>query len=640
MPVNSAQTSFSDLDFESVKQNLITYLKGQSRFKDFNFEGSGLNIILDVLAYNTHYMGIYANAVANEAFLDSCKTINSAVSIAKHLNYIPKSVRSSIAYCNIEFSGLTDIQKQFVLSETFYIPKESRFSATDELGTNYNFFTTTANKVKFVGGKYVCENVELMEGTFRTISYVYDSSNESLRFSIPDSNVYIDQIVVKVQESTENSSGFVDTWKKCEDFNTVTSDSKVYFLQYHEGLYEVYFGDGIVGKSLKNGNVVYIKYLVSTGANANNIGLNETSASPSFSFLDFPNTTVLLERDANERPIPSFGGSPAETLSSIKFYAPRNYQAQDRAVTAEDYRTLLAQEYGDQAESVLVWGGEDNDPPIYGKVFISIKPKNNIRLTSVEKTAISANIIKNKNLVTIIPEIVDPDYIFVGVESAVVYDSAKTDLTSDQLSDLIREMIRYYGSTELQKFDSSLRYSKFVNLIDSFNESFLSNTTKLYLKKKIYPNIGRSASYIVNFDNELFHPISGYSSIVSSNSFGYQDSTSSAIVKPIVDAYIDDDGNGKLRIYKLLNNQRIYLSKNAGTINYITGKLVLIDFAPQSVQESNTNTIDITVTPIQKDILSRRNQILLIDEENIQINCIPETVRTDPYKSSASSFPF
>jgi Tfp pilus tip-associated adhesin PilY1 len=179
-----------------------------------------------------------------------------------------------------------------------------------------------------------------------------------------------------------------------------------------------------------------------------------------------------------------------------------------------------------------------------------------------------------------------------------------------------------------------------VNLIDSFNESFLSNTTKLYLKKKIYPNIGRSASYIVNFDNELFHPISGYSSIVSSNSFGYQDSTSSAIVKPIVDAYIDDDGNGKLRIYKLLNNQRIYLSKNAGTINYITGKLVLIDFAPQSVQESNTNTIDITVTPIQKDILSRRNQILLIDEENIQINCIPETVRTDPYKSSASSFPF
>lgn len=640
MTVNSSQTAFSDLDFKSVKENLITYLKGQDQFKDFNFEGSGINIILDVLAYNTHYMGIHANAVANESFLDSCKTISSAVSIAKHLNYTPKSVVSALSYCNIEFLGLTDAEKQTVRAGSFYIPKESKFSATDELGNAYTFLTTSVNKLQYTNNSYVCENVELMEGTYRTISYIYDINDESQRLIIPDASVYIDQIVVKVQESTENSTGFTDTWKKCDDFNLVSSDSKVFFVQFREGTYEIYFGDGIVGQALKNGNVVYIKYLVSSGAAANNIGLNETDSKPSFRFSDFPNSTVLLKKDADDRPIPSFGGSPAETLDSIKYYAPRNYQAQDRAVTAEDYRTILAQEYGDQAESIFVWGGEDNDPPVYGKVFISIKPQNNIRLTSVEKTAISANIIRRKNLVTIIPEIVDPEYVFVGVDSIISYNSSKTDLTSSQLSDLVREMIRYYGSTELQKFDSSLRYSKFINLIDSLNESFLSNTTSLYLKKKIYPNLGKTSSYIVNFDNELYHPINGYTSIVSSNSFGYQDFTSSAIVKPIVDAYIDDDGNGTLRIYKLSNSQRIYLSENAGTIDYTTGKLVLIDFVPQSVQESNTNTIDITVLPVAKDILSRRNQILIIDDENLQIECVPETIRYDPYKSSATSFPF
>jgi hypothetical protein len=415
----------------------------------------------------------------------------------------------------------------------------------------------------------------------------------------------------------------------------------VFFLQENEGYYEIYFGDDIVGKKPANGNLIYIKYRVSTGPYANDLGTNETSTSPTFRFVDYPGSIVTLVTDSvTGKPSPTFGGSFAETVSDIKYYAPRNFQGQDRAVTAEDYRVLLAKQYGDQAESVFVWGGEDNDPPIYGKVFVSIKPKNNTRLTSVEKLAIARNILKSKNLISIIPEIVDPDYLYLLINTTVNYNASKTDMTASQLQELTKSLIGYYGTSSLQRFDANFRLSKFTQVVGDLNPSFLSNYTTVKLKKNIEPNVSAIASYNIVFDNALYHPIDGYDPILSSTVFGYQDSTSSATVPPNVDAYLDDNGNGTVRIYKLVNGVKIYLNSSAGTIDYTTGKVTLINFNPQYLSQDNNNSISIVVIPNQTDIYARRNQILLIDSSAISVTCSPETVRYDPYSSSATSFPF
>lgn len=632
--------NISNLDFDTIKESLKTYLKSQDQFRDYDFEGSGLSVLLDILAYNTHQQAYYANMVANETFIDSALLKSNVVSIAKHLDYTPKSYKSSVAYVDVEYYNVSTTDQTAINNGNFYLSAGSRFLANS--GSRiFSFVATDDTQVKKINSKYYAKNVEIKEGSYKSISYVFnDNTSTNQKFVLPDINIDTDSITVRVTSSLEDNTGINDLWTVVTDLNKLNSASKVFFLQQNGDLnYEIYFGDDILGQKPSNGNVIIVNYRICSGSIANGLGKNEVSGSPTFTFLEYANSNTSLVLDSNGDVTPTFGGSESEEIASIKYYAPRNYQAQERAVTAEDYRTLLAREYGEQAESVYVWGGEDNDPPIYGKVFISIKPKNAEKLSQLQKLAIAKNILKQRNLVSIIPEVIDPDYLYLILDINIKYDSSKTNLTSDSLSSKLKTLIYTYASDNIGKFDSDFVYSLFTSYInDVYNPPVISSSIDLQLQKKLTPNLESITTYSVSFDNELYHPIDGYDSILSSTSFGYQDSTSTETTPPNVDAYLDDDGNGIVRIYKLVGGEKIYLNKSIGTINYTTGKINLTNFAPQYLANPEDTDIILTVIPREKDIASRRNQILIVSEENITVTSTPLTLRYDPYKASGSSF--
>ncbi len=626
------------LDFDDIKSSLKEYLKAQSTFKDYDFEGSGLNALLDILAYNTHYQAFYANMVANETFLDSATNRNSVISIAKHLNYIPKSYKSSIGYVDVEFLD-SDLNTR-IESGLVFINEGDRF-ITSVGNRTFMFLATGTTQVRKVGSQYFAKNVEIKEGIKKTISFVYSTdTTTNQKFVIPEINVDTDSIVVKIVNSTEDNTGIENTWSRVTDINRIDGGSRVYFIQQNSDLkYEIYFGDGIVGQNLSSGNVIIINYQIANGSIANELGKNDSESAPTFRYAENSKTKTSLVKDSNSKPTPTFGGGELETMESIKYYAPRNYQSQERAVTTEDYRTLLATQYGEQADSVFVWGGEDNDPPIYGKVFISIKPSGTNKLSQIEKLAISKNILKDHNLVTIIPEVVDPDYLYLLLTVTAKYDAAKTSLTADTLGSSIKSLLYDYTSKNIGKFDRNFNYSNYTSYIDStFSPPVLSNTLEIQLQKRVEPNLSTPSSYIVNFDNALYHPVDGYSSILSSTGFGYQDSTSSTTPKPNVDCFLDDDGSGKVRIYKVENSTKVYINENIGTINYTTGKITLLNFAPQYLTSDSDVEIKLTAIPANKDIETRRNQIIIVEESGIVVNAVPQILRYDPYSASANSF--
>jgi hypothetical protein len=519
---------------------------------------------------------------------------------------------------------------------SYYIIQGSQFSAKNADGRTLFFQTVKDNKVVYSSGKYITTAVEIKEGLYKTTTYVVNNQDATQRFTIPEYNVDTTTIEVRVQKSLSDSTDATRLWTEVTDLNKLANDSYVYFLQYRDGRFEIYFGDGIVGKKPETGNVVTIKYIITNGAAGNNIGKNENPITPTFTYLDDSNSVVSINTDSDGNYIYTYGGSELETIDSIKYYAPRNYQAQERAVTAEDYRTLLARQYGEQAESVYVWGGEDNDPPIYGKVFISIKPINAKKFTASEKLAIARNILKERNLVSITPEIVDPDYLYILVTSEVLYDPKKTSLSITSMENLVKQGILNYNDTYLEKFDRNLRYSRFSSTIDNLDDSILSNITTFRLQKRIEPSLGVISSYSINFDNALFHPVDGYSSILTSNAFSYYDGTT--FQNQV--CYLDDDGYGHIRIYRLVNQSKVYVNNNIGTIDYDTGKITLTSFNPISIVNADEYELIITVTPNKSDIYSRRNLILIIDSDLVSVTATPETLRYDPYDASASSFPY
>lgn len=641
--MSSTNPKIDALDFDGIKANLIEYLKTQDQFKDYDFEGAGMSVLLDVLAVNAHYQGYYANMVANETFLDSANLRRNVVSIAKHLNYVPKSYKSAVAYVDVEFLNLSlnpDILEQ-VENGNYFIERGDRFS-TNTGTQSFVFTATTDTRVEKEGSRYFARNVEIKEGTRRTITYVYDNSSDiDQKFPIPDINVDIDEITVRVGSSVTDNTGIEDIWTRVSDINKVSSESQVYFIQQNQNInYEIYFGDGIVGKKPTPGNVISISYIITSGSQANNIGKNETSSNRTFKYAEYASSvTSLVLDESTGKPSPTFGGSELESLTSVKYYAPRNYQAQERAVTAEDYRVLLAKSYGEQADSVFIWGGEDNDPPIYGKVFVSIKPKNAEKLTQPQKLAIAKNILKEKNVVSITPEIVDPDYLYLVMDLTVKYDSSKTTLTSETLATAIGNLVYSYSLENIGKFDRSFMESQFLTYINNnYAPPVLSSRIDLSLVKRLEPNLATIATYAINFDNELFHPTDGYDSILETTAFMYQDSTNTATVPPNVEAYCDDDGYGNVRIYKLVSGVKVYLNETAGTINYTTGKITLVNFAPQSLSPETQTDIAFTVIPASRDIESRRNQIILVEREDISVTAVPQTLRYDPYSASGSSF--
>ena len=621
-----------NLDFDAIKTNLKQFLKGQDRFKDYDFEGSGMNILLDLLAYNTHYQAFYANMVANESFIDSAVKRQSVVSLAKQLGYTPRSYKASTAVVDVVWNSPSTAFRAAVARGEVFITRGETFTATGG-GSVFTFLPLQNYKVLNEGDNCVARNVEIKEGRFQTFTYIVNESDTAQQFVIPETSIDTSTLRIRVTKSAKDITGINDIWQLVTDINSVDASTNAYFLQeIEEQRYQILFGDGLVGRKPTDGNAIIIEYLVTRADEANGVQTFRYSGSLSNAGVT-PVVTPILDNEGN--PQVSFGGSEPEDIESIRYYAPRNYQAQERTVTAEDYKTILARDYK-TADSILVWGGEENDPPQYGKVFVSIKPQNASKLSTLEKLSIQNTILQRKNVLGITAEVVDPDYIYIVLDATVRYNPNGTNLSSTDLEQLVSDTIDAYALEKLGKFGLNFRFSKFASFIDSINQSFTSTDADIRIQKRFEPVVGRQGVYTIkfNFDNEIYHPLDGYPSVVSSTPFGYYDSTTGTNV----DAYLEDDGYGNIRIYKFVGEEKIILSSEAGTIDYSTGTISLIDFNPTYILPSTSTEIAVTVVPVSKDIFTRRNQIILFDKENSNITVVPDSFRLER-RQTGSSFP-
>ena len=600
MATNDKRLRVTELDFDNIKENLKTFLKAQTEFKDYDFEGSGMNILLDTLAYNTHYLGFNANMLANEMFLDSASLRSSVVSHAKSLGYEVSSSRAPVATINVSLS--TDANTKTMSAGTAF--------TTSIDGVDYQFVTIADVTSSNTGSAVPFDSVKIYEGTYVTSSYTADSSEVDQRFLLNDARADTSTLTVKVQNSSSDTT--TTTYTKATDITQLSSSSTVYYLQETDsGLFEVYFGDGVVSKGLSDGNIVTLQYVVTNRTLAN--GASSFSSPSSIDGV----TGITVTTVAN-----ATGGSNPETVESIKLNAPLDYASQGRAVTIDDYKTYTKKLFPN-TQAVSVWGGEDgsydtspgvSSNPEYGKVFISIKSTTGENLTTVQKSNLVTAFAPYK-VASVTPVIVDPETIFLILNVSFQYDSTATTSTKDELASLIATTISNYNSSDLQEFNSSFRHSKLLRLIDDTDTAILNNTTTVTMGKFFTP-VNASSSYNINFNNAFFNPHSGHNAeaggIIASTGFQLDNDTTT-------EYFFDDDGSGNLRIYSLSSGVRTYLNSAAGTIDYTNGTISttsLFISAVSNVDGESSTKIRITAIPKSNDVVPVRNQILEIDLVN------------------------
>ena len=477
----------TELDFDQIKNNLKTFLKQQTKFQDYDFEGAGLNILLDVLAYNTHYNAYYLNMVANESFLDTAILRDSVVSHAKMLNYIPYSYTAPIATINITIDSGTTTPEEVT------IPKGYIFLSNPIDGTSYGFVTLNQYTATKSGTSIFFENVEIYEGQLVTFNYTYtEIDNPKGIFIINDTNIDTESISITVQPNSANTASSI--YSKVDDVLEVTSDSEVFFLQEgRNGNYEVYFGDDVVGKKLSDGSIVSIQYLITKGDVADGadafIGTNNIGTYSTF-------TIDVVDVAA--------GGSINESVDSIKFSAAAQYATQNRLVTVKDYESYIKSKYP-SVDSLSVWGGEDNIPKVFGKVYIALKPKTNYFISETEKQRIIDDIISPKAIVSVQAEIRDPQFLYILLENVVQYNTKKTALDEQTIKNNIKQAILLYKTTNLDKFNSTFIQSKLQEIVDATNgNSIVGSEMSVRVQKRFEPKLNESASYTVEYNVPLF----------------------------------------------------------------------------------------------------------------------------------------
>ena len=600
----SHKLNISELDFDNIKANLKRFLSNQNQFKDYDFEGSGMAVLLDLLAYNTHYLSYHTNVAVNEMFIDSADLRNSIVSLAKALGYTPSSATASYADINVRVNDGT--------GGSITMPVGTKFTTTVD-GTSYSFVTAANHTIAPIDGVYEFKNIKIYEGTYVTFNYTENSSDVDQRFIIPSANADTTTLTVEVQNSSTDT--VIQTYNRATSITELDGDSKVYFLQEAEdGKFEVYFGDGIIGKKLDDGNIVRLKYVV-TNKDAANGASTFTLASNIQGFNDF--TLTVNSNAAN--------GADAETDASVKFHAPKFYASQDRAVTVEDYKVKVNQLYPN-AHSISAWGGEDNDTPYYGKVFISIKPKSGSNLTLTTKRDI-VNTLKRYSVASVRPEIIDPEITKIILTSTIKYDDRSTTKSADDIKTDVISSLESFNDDTLQKFDSMFRYSKLTETIDDTDNSILSNITKVKIRKSFTPSLDTSINYNVSFSNAFYNPHTGHASDMGGVllSSGFKVSNSNEVM------YLDDDGNGNLRRFynsTSTTGLKVYVDNNAGTINYQTGEIIinaLVITSVENIRGSASTSIELTVQPQSNDIVPLRNQIIELDVANSSINVEVDT---------------
>lgn len=479
----NSNIQITDLDFDTIKNNLKTFLKSQDTLKDYNYEGSALSTLLNVLAYNTQYNAYYLNMVANEMFLDTAIQRDSVVSHAKSLGYTPKSVIAPSATVNITVNNVT--------TPTVTLPKFAKLMSESIDNINYTFVTTDVTSVasNLITNTAYFPNVQIKQGIPSTASFLVDNTqNPSSKFIIPDINVDTNTLQVVVAQSAQSTA--YETFTLADNYLTLETTDAVYFLQ--EGIggkYEIYFGDDILGKKLTDGNIVFITYITSSGTAAG--GAN------TFAMMDTVDGYSSVQVSSV---VPASQGALKESISSIKFHAPKSFGAQKRAVSKQDYITAIQNNnLGYSFDAVNVWGGEENNPPVYGQIMVSVKPTGAYNLTQVQKQKLIEDVIKPISVLTVSPTFVDPDYTYLQITANVLFDPKKTNLTANQIQQAVKTAIQNYSAQALNTFNSTFSTTDFNDVIKNVNQSIITNEIGIKVQKKIYPNLTTPTTYNLQF---------------------------------------------------------------------------------------------------------------------------------------------
>jgi len=610
----ATKLEISELDFDGIKDNLKTFLSQQDEFTDYDFEGSGMSVLLDVLAYNTHYLGYNANMLANEMFIDSADLRSSVVSKAKQVGYTPTSATASKATIDVLVNNAS--------GASLIMSRGTKFTTTVD-SQSYSFINNADVTITPTDGVYKFNNLTITEGSYLNYKYTVSTSDLDQRFIIPNDNVDTTSLTVKIQESSSDST--TNTYTLATGLTGLDSTSKVYFLQEVEGgRFEVYFGDGVLGKAVADGNIVIFDYV-----NCNqDLPNGATTFTLSGTIGGFSDATITTISNAS-------GGSRPESISSIKYNAPRDYGTQDRAVTAEDYKVLVKSLYAN-AQAVQIYGGEDAETPSYGKVFISIKAKSGSNLTTATKNSIVTSL-KQYAVASVRPEIIDPETTHITLTTTFKYDSDKTTKDVSTLQTNITNAIVTYNNNTLENFVGVFRYSKLLETINDADTSILSNITTVKMYKFFTPTLSSALKYTLSFNNAFYNPHSGHNAsgggIVSSTGFKINDDDSAN------EHFLDDDGEGNIRVYYLSGTTRVYTSTTYGTINYTTGQIILTSAHLTSISNvdgATSTRVRVFAIPKSNDIVPVRNQTLSIDTANSSVTGEIDTVESGSSQAGTS----
>jgi hypothetical protein len=609
-----ALVNFTNLDFDQIKQSIKDYLRANSNFTDFDFEGSNLATIIDTLAYNTYISSYNANMVSNEVFIDSATLRENVVSLARNIGYVPRSIQSSVA--NISF--FIEVGDPNILSLS--LEKGIVCNTGSFAGQSYVFSIPEKITVPVIDGIASFDNIEIYEGTFISEEFLVDPFNKDQRYILNNENIDTNSIRVFILEN-EQSNVFVK-YNLSENIIDVKPNSRVFYLQEIEDQrYEIIFGDDIFGKKVESGNKIQVSYIVTNGEEANGIDgftfsgrivdNNDRPISSGFSLL----TTISESRN----------GKQIESVNSIKKYAPRIYSAQNRAVTSRDYESIIPKIYS-QTESVSVFGGEDLNPPKYGRVFITIKPVDGNFISNTVKQNIK-NELKKYSVAGIIPEILDLKYLYIEVFSNVYYNSNLSKNLSFVQDRIVKNIDNYSRSDELNRYGARFKYSKFLNLIDNSFNSITSNITSVQIRRDLRPELNKFAEYEICFGNS-FH-------IKNINAHNIK--TSGFKVDGISETvYLSDIPNknkkeGTLFLFKSISDSEIsVVRKKVGKIFYDNGEILIdpIKILSTNKKKNNIPIIEISASPRSNDIIGKQDLYLQLNINDVRINMVEDTIES------------
>lgn len=617
----NSSINLSSLDFDTLKANFKEYLKTQSVFKDYNFDGSNINVLLDIMSYNSYLNSFYLNMVASEMFLDSAQKYDSIVSHAKELNYIPRSSAPSVA--NVSFSVETSNPIGSIT-----VPQGTRFHGINANGS-YDFITNEATTYVSSNNSYTINNLLLYEGSYFRDSFVQDDNIENQRFLLSNRNIFTNSITVSIIENNDTANPI--SFTRADTLFGLDSNSKVFFLQGCENYqYEIVFGDGLFGRKPLNGATIIVNYIVTNGTDGNGVDV--------FTISDdlFQNGAAVNVSDITVN-VNSENGANQESIDTVRYNAPRYFATQQRAVTSDDYASLVKAEFGGQIDDVIIYGGQDLEPKQYGRVVVSLKPKNSTIVPDYLKNEIQRYLLDfialpNRVIIS------EPDYFYIYVNSIVQYDKTLTTKSmSDLKGDVLSSMLQY-SDDHIGKFGNDFRYSKFVSHIDNTDASITSNDTEIKMIKRLYPTLNALGSYVIDFANKpereglYYGKVYPDERILSSSSFTYVDTSTgteypNAFLEDNPRPYVSSDEDtkvGDVSVYYIVNNEKILVKYSVGTVCYEDNALgpagrVKIDNLKIS---SYLNYISVYLTPSAKDIIATKNMILLMAAEDVKTNII------------------